>query len=152
MPPTTQKAQPMQINQHAKMKSYKVCLWVCVCLGGGGWRRREAQETSIWRMLCQTWISQKCLNIIKKNNSLPLKWMKERSSVILQKFLGCKVSLGVYSSFNYSSQALRKGLLPGKSLLPSINTCRKMDYEAVKTFIYRVKEKQTRIFSQIKTF
>lgn len=46
---------------------------------------------------------------------------------------------GVYSSFNYSSQTLREGLLPGLSLLLSINTCKKMDYEAVKAFICGVK-------------
>jgi len=47
--------------------------------------------------------------------------------------------LGVYCSFSYSSQALHKGLLPGSSLLPPINTCKKMDYWTVKTCIYWVK-------------
>lgn len=59
-------------------------------------------------------------------------------------------SLGVYLNFNYSSQATHKGLLPGSGVLAIINTCKKMDYEVVKTFINRIK--QTRIFSQIKTF
>lgn len=97
-------------NDELQGLSVSVCVW----LGGTGEERstREVILTLIWRILCQTWIRQKDLNISKKKQQSSLKMDEVENQCQASDILTLQGTLlCVYSSFNCSSQTLCKGVI-----------------------------------------